>query len=176
MYTAVCQRSERRRTNGRQECKIDTIRFALLAQDERLVSRARSKTKEGKTAPRRGRERNNNSHGLLFWQRSRPTICFFEQKPFHPGPGPFAGNTESSSLLLLVAAAAAAVPSYLRLSSTTPDPTRWHDSMYYEGSYFWQLFHDTQVYTRRATSIYCGPPARYVRPMMCLLCLTVTGR
>ncbi|CAM9573449.1 unnamed protein product, partial [Ectocarpus sp. 8 AP-2014] len=31
--------------------------------------------------------------------------------------------------------------------------------MYYEGSYFWQLFHDTQVYTRRATSIYCGPPA-----------------
>ncbi|CAN0169276.1 unnamed protein product [Ectocarpus fasciculatus] len=32
--------------------------------------------------------------------------------------------------------------------------------MYYEGSYFWQLFHDTQVYTRRATSIYCGPPAR----------------
>eukprot|EP00752_Nemacystus_decipiens_P001851 g1784.t1 len=38
--------------------------------------------------------------------------------------------------------------------------TRWHDSMYYEGSYFWQLFHDTQVYTRRATSIYCGSPAR----------------
>ena len=40
---------------------------------------------------------------------------------------------------------------------------RWHDSMYYEGSYFWQLFHDTQVYTRRATSIYCGSPARYIR-------------
>ncbi len=32
--------------------------------------------------------------------------------------------------------------------------------MYYEGSYFWQLFHDTQVYTRRATSIHCGSPAR----------------
>ena len=32
--------------------------------------------------------------------------------------------------------------------------------MYYEGSYFWQLFHDTQVYTRRATAIYCGSPAR----------------
>ncbi|CAM9520699.1 unnamed protein product [Ectocarpus sp. 12 AP-2014] len=40
------------------------------------------------------------------------------------------------------------------------DAARWHDSMYYKGSYFWQLFHDTQVYTRRATSIYCGPPAR----------------
>lgn len=38
--------------------------------------------------------------------------------------------------------------------------SRWHDSMYYEGSYFWQLFHDTQVYTRRATAIYCGSPAR----------------
>lgn len=32
--------------------------------------------------------------------------------------------------------------------------------MYYEGSYFWQLFHDTQVYTRRATAIYCGSPSR----------------
>lgn len=47
---------------------------------------------------------------------------------------------------------------FFRVTSLTP--IRWHDSMYYEGSYFWQLFHDTQVYTRRSTSIYCGSPAR----------------
>ncbi|CAM9200241.1 unnamed protein product [Choristocarpus tenellus] len=37
---------------------------------------------------------------------------------------------------------------------------RWHDSLYYEGSYFWRLFKDTQIYTKRATAIYCGAPSR----------------
>ncbi|CAM9425892.1 unnamed protein product [Choristocarpus tenellus] len=37
---------------------------------------------------------------------------------------------------------------------------RWHDAVYFEGSYFWNLFKDTQVYIKRAAAIYCGPPSR----------------
>lgn len=112
--------------------------------------------RQRKILPKTGTKTQRKSHGYPFSACSQ-TICLLKRSLSSGSRATITEITTRSSLLLL-----AAVVPLLVVFAEPPRPIRWHDSMYYEGSYFWQLFHDTQVYTRRATSIYCGPPARYV--------------